>query len=224
MGLAAHVARRVARGAKLDPDVEQAAMLGLVKAVDRFDPERGVPFPSFAGPVIEGEVKHLLRDTTWALKVPRAGKELHVAVRRANDELSTALGRSPTIDEVAAHLDVVRDDVVEGLAAGEARRTTPIDPGPDDQGVAAERVAPTGTGDEGFEDVENQALLGQLILRLPPRERELIRLRYFGELSQAQLAERFGISQMHVSRLLRRALELLRSEQVERSDLVQPPS
>lgn len=213
MGLAIHIARRYNAGVGRDDDLEQVAMLALVKAVDRFDPEVGVPFSAFAGRTIEGELKRHFRDATWAIKVPRGAKELHVAVRRANDQLSVQLGRSPTVDEVAGYLEIDRDDVITGLAAGTARRVGSIDPGPDDDG-GSDRNAATAVGERGYADVENEAVIEQLIASLPEREQEIVRLRFYEELSQSDIAERVGVSQMHVSRLLRKAFAILRDEYV----------
>lgn len=210
MGLAIHIARRFSSTSQRDDDLEQVAMFALVKAADRFDPDLGVPFSSFAGRTIEGELKRHFRDKTWSVKVPRSAKDLHVAVRRANDELTGALNRSPTVDEVADHLQVDRDDVIIGLSAGDARRVSTIDPGPDDG--AADRNAAIATPERGFADVENEAVVEELIDTLPEREREIVRLRFYGELSQSDIAERVGVSQMHVSRLLRRSFEMLRGE------------
>lgn len=211
MGLAIHIAQRYNSGPGRDDDLEQVAMLALVKAVDRFDLDRGVPFSAFAGRTIEGELKRHFRDKTWAVKVPRGAKELHVAVRRANDELSIRLERSPTVDEVAEYLEVDRDDVITGLAAGIARKVGTIDPGPDDD---ASRNAAAGEHDRGFGDVENESVVDALIATLPEREQEIVRLRFYDELSQSEIADRVGVSQMHVSRLLRKAFDMLRDEYV----------
>ena len=219
MGLAVHIARRYNAGAGRDDDLEQVAMLALVKAADRFDPEVGVPFSAFAGRTIEGELKRHFRDATWAVKVPRGAKELHVAVRRANDQLSVECGRSPTVDEVADYLEIDRDDVITGLAAGTARRVGTIDPRPDDEG-ASERSRATSISERGFGDIENEALVANLIESLPEREREIVRLRFYDELSQVQIAGRVGVSQMHVSRLLRKAFAMLREEYIGDGDEV----
>jgi RNA polymerase sigma-B factor len=210
MGLAVHIAKRYNAAAGRDDDIEQVAMLALVKAVDRFDPGVGVPFSAFAGRTIEGEIKRHFRDATWTIKVPRGAKELHLAVRRANDELSASLGRSPTVDEVAARLDVSRDDVITGLVAGQARRADTIDPGPGDDDTASDRRTATGEVEGGFGDVENEAVVAALLEALPEREREIVRLRFYGDLSQAEIAEAVGVSQMHVSRLLRKAFDQMR--------------
>ena len=207
MGLAVHIAKRYAGSVGRDDDIEQVAMMALVKAVDRFDPDLGVPFSSFAGRTIEGEIKRHFRDATWSVKVPRGAKELHLMVRRATDELSARLGRSPSVDEVASHLDLDRDDVITALSVGEARRVGTIDPGSDDDTTADAAV---GTREGGFADVENETVVAQLLESLPEREREIVRLRFFDELSQVEIAERVGVSQMHVSRLLRRSFEQMR--------------
>jgi RNA polymerase sigma-B factor len=213
MGLAVHIAKRFHSGAGRDDDLEQVAMVALVKAVDRFDPDVGVPFSAFAGRTIEGEIKRHFRDATWAVKVPRGAKDLHVLVRRANDELSARLGRSPTVAEVAAHLEIDRDDVITGLSAGIARRVGSIDPGPDDDGGSDRNVA-TAMGERGFQDVENETVVRELIAGLPEREQEIVRLRFYEELSQSEIADRVGVSQMHVSRLLRKAFAVMRDEYV----------
>ncbi len=128
MGLAAHIAKRYRRSGSRD-DLRQVAMVGLVKAVDRFDPEYGASFSAFAGRTIEGELKRHFRDKTWVVRVPRGAKELHLAVRKATDELSHELGRSPSVDELAAHLQLDRDDVLRGLAASAAYNVGTLDTG-----------------------------------------------------------------------------------------------
>jgi RNA polymerase sigma-B factor len=208
IGLAVHIARRFSPSNTRDDDIQQVAMLALVKAVDRFDPTIGSTFSAFAGRTIEGEIKRYFRDATWAMKVPRGAKELHLAVRKGVDQLSATLGRSPTVDEVAEHLDISRDDVITGLAAGEARSIGSIDPGPDDGASMTERLA--STVDEGYEAVDNDDAVQALLAKLPEREQTIVRLRFYEELSQSEIAARVGVSQMHVSRLLREALERLR--------------
>ena len=210
MGLAIHIARRFDARAGRDDDLEQVAMVALVKAVDRFDPSMGVPFSAFAGRTIEGELKRHFRDTTWSLKVPRGAKELHLAVRRGSDELSKQLGRSPTVPEVARYLEVSEDDVIVGLSVAEARRVDSIDPPVGDEGGSADRQAALSRTEVGFVDVEDRAVVEGLLAALPEREREIVRLRFYEEMSQVEIAEVVGVSQMHVSRLLRRAFEQLR--------------
>ena len=210
MGLAVHIAKRYNVRAGRDDDIEQVAMLALVKAVDRFDPSVGVPFAAFAGRTIEGEIKRHFRDATWSIKVPRGAKELHLSVRRAGDELSSKLGRSPSVAEVATHLELSEDDVITGLSVGEARRVESIDPPAGDEGVSSARQRATSTRDGGFVDVENEAVVEHLLATLDDREREIVRLRFYEEMSQVEIAEIVGVSQMHVSRLLKRAFRELR--------------
>lgn len=210
MGLAIHIAKRYNARAGRDDDIEQVAMVALVKAVDRFDPAMGVPFSAFAGRTIEGEIKRHFRDATWSVRVPRGAKELHLAVRRSTDELSAELGRSPTVAEVAAHLQVSDDDVITGLSVGEARRAESIEPPTGDDTSRPDRRRATASHEGGFVDVENRALVESLLSSLPDREREIVRLRFEEEMSQVDIAEIVGVSQMHVSRLLKRAFEQLR--------------
>ena len=210
MGLAAHVARRYGRG-RHDDDLRQVAMIGLVKSVDRFDPERGVAFSAYAGRTIEGELKRHFRDRTWSVRVPRSAKELHLAVRRAGEEMSQKLGRSPTVDEIAANLEIDRDDVVAGLAAGAAYTAGTLDGGIDDDSAGTDRNKALASHEAGFELAEHQHVVTHLLGRLPERERQIVSLRFYEELSQLEIAERVGISQMHVSRLLRRSFEQMRA-------------
>jgi RNA polymerase sigma-B factor len=170
-----------------------------------------VPFASFAGRTIEGELKRHFRDATWSVKVPRSAKELHLAVRRATEQLSAQLGRSPSVDEVASYLEVSRDDVITGLAVSEARTVGTIDsaPGADDR--ETDRLVAVSETDRGYRDVENAFVIDELLATLPDREREIVRLRFYEELSQSEIAERVGVSQMHVSRLLRSSFEEMRT-------------
>ncbi len=212
MGLAAHIARRAGRG-RSDDDLRQVAMVGLVKSVDRYDPDRGVAFSAFAGRTIEGELKRHFRDHTWSVRVPRSAKELHLAVRRAGDELGQTLGRAPTVAELAEHLDIERDDVVAGLAAGAAQNAGSLDVGSgssDHDDTGSDRNRALSSHDDAFESAEHREMVRGLLDRLPDRERRIVELRFFEELSQSEIAERTGISQMHVSRLLRRSFEQMR--------------
>jgi len=209
MGLAAHVARRFGRRGPSDDDLRQVAFLALVKAVDRFDPEREVAFSTFAGRTIEGEIKRHFRDHTWTVRVPRSAKETHLQLRRATDELTQRLGRSPTVQQLAEHLHIDTDTVVEGIAAGSAYSTASLDAplGPDGEGPRQ-----LGAEDSGFGHVSDTSMVAELMERLPEREREIVRLRFYEELSQTEIAEQVGISQMHVSRLLRRSFETMRRQ------------
>lgn len=207
IGFGIHVARKFTNRGVNDDDLRQVAMLALVKAVDRFDPAREVKFSTFAGRTIEGEIKRYFRDKTWALRVPRPTKELHLRIRSAGEELSHKLERSPTPRELASYLEVTVDDVVTAIGAASAYSTDQInvvrggDDSPTDHGgVLAER-------ESGFDLSEDRLLLTRLMTRLPAREQRIVHLRFFEDLTQAEIAERTGISQMHVSRLLRRAFD-----------------
>lgn len=210
MGLAAHVARRFGRRGPSDDDLRQVAFLALVKAVDRFDPARDVAFSTFAGRTIEGEIKRHFRDHTWTVRVPRSAKELHLRLRRATDDLTHRLGRSPSVEELARELGVERDQVLEAVAAGSAYTPSSLDApvGSDPDGGGREMGAP----DERFDHVTDSEMIERMIARLPEREQTIVRLRFYEELSQSEIAERVGISQMHVSRLLRRSFEQMRRQ------------
>lgn len=210
-GLAVHIAQRYAKPGDGD-DVRQVAMLGLVKAVDRFDPDVGAAFGSFAGVTIEGEIKRHFRDASWAVRVPRRAKELHLLVRHAGEELAQQLERTPTLDEIAAYLDLDRDEVVRGVAATAASTVGSIDGSQrDDDPVDAGRDPALAVDDDGFAAALDADLVEQLLAVLPEREQRIVRLRFYDELSQTEIAEIVGISQMHVSRLLRRSFEQMRS-------------
>lgn len=207
MGLAAFVARRYARRGAPDDDLRQVAFLALVKAVDRFEPDRGVAFSTFAGRTIEGEIKRHFRDHTWSLRVPRSAKEIHLQLRRANDELTQRLGQSPTVEQLADHLGIGTDQVLEGIAAGAATTTASLDAPVGGDGEGPRQI---GQRDPAFGHVLDSGLVDQLIEQLPAREQEIVRLRFYGELSQSEIASRMGISQMHVSRLLRKSFDAMR--------------
>lgn len=197
-------ARRFAnRGEPLD-DLTQVALLGLVKAVDRFDPARGIPFAGFAVPTIMGELRRHFRDATWAVHVPRGAKDLHVRLPAATEALHVRLGRAPTPTELAADIGVSLDEVLQGLDAGSAYRPRSLDT-PQGEHLAGQRSQPS----SGVEP-EDRVLLRQLVQTLEGREREIVWLRFFEDLSQAEIAEIVGTSQVHVSRLLRRSLRELR--------------
>ena len=191
-------------------DIVQVGTIGLIKAIDRFDPERGVEFPTFAMPTMVGEIKRFFRDTSWSVRVPRRLQELRLALTKAGDELAQRLDRSPTVAELAVCLGVSEEDVVEGLAVGNAYTASSLDSSPgeeDGDGPLAERL---GYEDLALEGVEYRESLKPLLAKLPPRERRIIMLRFFGNLTQSQIGEEIGISQMHVSRLLTKTLTQLR--------------
>ncbi|PRX46526.1 RNA polymerase sigma-B factor [Prauserella shujinwangii] len=212
--LAEHIARRfVGRGEPRD-DLVQVARLGLLNAVDRFDPRRGTEFVAFAVPTIMGEVRRHFRDSSWAVRVPRRLKELHLALSQASGRLAQRLGRAPTPSELAAELELTTDDVSDGLLAGNAYQSVSMDAAHDDDG-ALPLTETVGEDDTEMENVEYHESLQPLLASLPERERRVLMLRFFGNMTQTQIAERVGISQMHVSRLLARTLEQLRSELTE---------
>jgi RNA polymerase sigma-B factor len=209
--LADHIARRFdGRGEPRD-DLVQVARVGLVNAVIRFDVEAGSDFVSFAVPTIMGEVRRHFRDNSWSVKVPRRLKELHLRLGAATADLSQRLGRAPTASELAAELDMDRDEVVEGLVAGSSYNTLSIDSGSgtDDAPAIADTL---GDVDLGLDQIENREALRPLLAALPERERTVLLLRFFESLTQTQIAERVGISQMHVSRLLAKSLARLRDQ------------
>ena len=159
MGLAAHIAKRFSRPGGTEEDLRQVAMLGLVKAIDRFDPNYGVRFAAFAGSTIEGELKRHFRDHSWAVRVPRSAKDLHLAVRRATDELVHKAGRSPSVDEIAAHLGIDRDDVLRGLAASSAYHVGTIhSTGADGDGdTPLDRIDALASEESGYEQAMDVA-------------------------------------------------------------------
>ncbi|MDW3218977.1 MAG: SigB/SigF/SigG family RNA polymerase sigma factor [Acidimicrobiales bacterium] len=212
MGFAHHIAHRYRNRGVADDDLHQVALVGLVKAVDRFDPEFGVAFTTFAGRTIEGEVKRHFRDATWAVRVPRSMKNTSLQVRGARDELGQTLGRPPTVPEVAAHLGIDTDEVVAALAASEAFGTDSLLTGSDRGDATRDRDDVLGTVDEELESTVDRALVESLLELLSDRDRRIVELRFYEQLSQQEIADRVGVSQMHVSRLLSRSLTLMRAE------------
>ncbi|MYU24314.1 SigB/SigF/SigG family RNA polymerase sigma factor [Streptomyces sp. SID8352] len=209
--LVEHLARRFRnRGEPLD-DLTQVATIGLIKSVDRFDPERGVEFSTYATPTVVGEIKRHFRDKGWAVRVPRRLQELRLALTTATAELSQLHGRSPTVHELAERLAISEEEVLEGLESANAYSTLSLDvPDTDDESPA---VADTlGAEDEALEGVEYRESLKPLLEDLPPREKRILLLRFFGNMTQSQIAQEVGISQMHVSRLLARTLAQLREK------------
>jgi RNA polymerase sigma-B factor len=209
--LAVRLARRYSnRGVPFD-DLLQVAQLGMLKAVERFDPERSHEFASFANATVCGELKRYFRDRTWAVRVPRATQELHLRLAPVIADLTQQLRRSPTVAELAEALRCSEDAVLEAFEAGSALRHASIDvPGADGQASCEfERVL--GEVDHGFATTETRVLIENLMARLPARERTILELRFFHDLTQAEIAQRVGISQMHVSRLLASVLHELRT-------------
>lgn len=202
--LAEHIARRFDGRGEAHDDLVQVARLGLVNSVDRFDVERGSDFVSFAVPTIMGEVRRHFRDTGWAVRVPRRMKELHLALSQAVAELSQSLGHAPTVSELAEHLDLEQEEVAQGLLAGNAYQTVSVDNTSSDRTGELSMVETLGDYDAAMDDVENHETLRPLLQSLPERERTVLMLRFFGNMTQTQIADRVGISQMHVSGCWRR--------------------
>jgi RNA polymerase sigma-B factor len=208
--LVEYLARRFRnRGEPLD-DLIQVATIGLIKSVDRFDLERGVEFSTYATPTIVGEIKRHFRDKGWAIRVPRRLQELKLSLTKATSELSQKLGRSPTVAELAGHLGMSEEEVLEGLESANAYSAVSLD-APDGGDEDAPAVADSlGITDEALEGVEYRESLKPLLEKLPAREKRILMLRFFGNMTQSQIAAELGISQMHVSRLLARTLAQLR--------------
>jgi RNA polymerase sigma-B factor len=210
LGLAEYLARRFAnRGEPLD-DLVQVASLGLVKAVERFDPGRGLEFTTFATPTIVGELKRHFRDKGWAVRVPRRVQELHLRVTRVVDDLALEMGRSPTVEEIAKRAGTTEDEVIEAIDAGSAYRSTSLDAGRGDDDDSPGLLGQLGAIDPEMASAERRAALGPLIAELPEREQVMLYLRFYEGMTQSEIAKRLGISQMHVSRLLSRSLQRLR--------------
>ncbi|GLZ39522.1 SigB/SigF/SigG family RNA polymerase sigma factor [Actinokineospora sp. NBRC 105648] len=210
--LAEHIAMRFAHRGVAREDLSQVATVGLIHAVDRFDPSRGIDFLSFAVPTIMGEVRRYFRDTAWSVRVPRRLKELHLTISAASNELSQRLGRAPTPSEIATHLDMSREEVYEGLEAGQVYQSVSLDEALSSGDPDSDQLADTlGEDDSALLGIEDHESLRPLIERLPERERRILMLRFFKNMTQTQIAEKIGVSQMHVSRLLARTLETLRA-------------
>ncbi|WP_030242589.1 MULTISPECIES: RNA polymerase sigma factor SigF [unclassified Streptomyces] len=191
-------------------DIIQVGTIGLIKAIDRFELSRGVEFPTFAMPTIVGEIKRFFRDTSWSVRVPRRLQELRLDLAKAGDELAQKLDRAPTVAELAERLGISNDEVVEGMAASNAYTASSLDAQPeedDSEGALADRI---GYEDHGLEGIEYVESLKPLIAELPPRDRKILSLRFVAGMTQSEIGEELGISQMHVSRLLSRTLVRLR--------------
>ncbi len=212
LGLAEYLARRFSnRGEQLD-DLVQVASLGLLKAVDRFEPSRGVEFSTYATHTIVGELKRHFRDKGWAVRAPRRMQELYLRLGKVVSSLSQELGRSPTIPELAADAQVSEEEVLEALEAGQAYRFSSLDaPGGGDDDDGDTLSAHLGGEDPRLLEAEHRAALSPLIERLAPRDQTILHLRFFVGMTQSEIADQLGISQMHVSRLLARSLNQLRA-------------
>jgi RNA polymerase sigma-B factor len=209
--LARSLVRRYERGGDSNDDLVQVASLGLVKAIDRFDPERGHRFSSYAVPTMLGELRRHFRSTGWALHVPRDLQERVLKVNAAVEHLSGELGRSPSPQRVADELNLPVEEVLEAIEANAAFDTDSLDAPLHSDDNERQTVAETlGEGDERFDLVEGRVSIGDALKALPERERSILYLRFVEDLTQSEIAQRIGVSQMHVSRLIRRALEQVR--------------
>ena len=205
--LARSLAGRYRRSEEPIEDLEQVAGIGLLKAIDRFDPDRGAAFSSFAVPTILGELRRHFRDTTWALRVPRQLQELTLKIERARGELTNLLGRQPTIAELSDHLDSRDELILQALDLMVAKYTLSLDE-PDDDETPAE--PPPGNLDDGYARAEDRATLAPLLATLSAADAEIVLLRFREDLTQDAIAQRVGISQMQVSRVLYRSIARLR--------------
>lgn len=213
-GLVRHVARDYMSAGESYEDIVGVGLLGLVHAVDRFDPDRGTKFATFAVPTIKGEIRRYFRDRTWGVRVPRRVQELSMRARQVSEQLAQARGRSPTYAELARELGVPEEDVIEAIEVGRQYELLSIDAltgsaEGDDSVPEAERA---GVLDPDIEEIGDRDQIMRALKTLPDRERAIIFMRYFMDLSQQEVADRLGISQMHVSRLQHRALERLRQQ------------
>jgi RNA polymerase sigma-B factor len=210
--LAQHLARRYGRDGAHAEDLVQVASLGLLKAIERFDPDREIAFSSFATPTIVGELKRYFRDKSWTVRVPRDLQERSLAVRRATDELETELGRSPTAAQVAQRVGASVEEVLEARVAAGARQGVSLDrpsvDGDDSETTLADRL---GVNDEALARAEDTVTVEHLMSVLSERDRTILQLRFHEDLTQAEIGERLGISQMHVSRLIRQSITRLRA-------------
>jgi len=204
------LARRYAGRGEPVEDIEQVGAIGLIKAIDRFELEREVSLATYATPNVVGEIKRHFRDKGWAIRVPRALQELNAKMSATIDNLTARHGRSPTIAEIAESLDATPEEVLEAMDVGSAYTTLSLSaPLGEDSADPLEAI---GGEDEGFERTDDREALAPALARLPQRERDILRMRFEEGLPQTQIAERVGLSQMHVSRLIRRALASMREE------------
>ncbi len=221
--LADGVARRFsARGLAVE-DLRQTALLAMVRAVDRFDPTKGASFATFAGRTMEGELKRSLRDRSWTVRPPRAAQERYLELRRREEELTHRLGRAPTIAELAEAMDASVDEVLEAVEAAGARSAAPLTR-PDDEGDQVDVDAILGDEEGGYGGIEEQLLVAGLLDQLDERSRLVIELRFFERLGQEEIAERLGVSQSYLSRLLRKVLTDLRARMEPLDDEPEGPT
>ena len=210
MPYARHIAQRYGGRGASGEDFEQVAYLGLVKAVDNFDPEHGTGFLGYATPMIIGEIKRYFRDATWGVHVPRRMQELSGALRKATDTLTHDLGREPTIAELARHLGAEPEEIVEAIDAAGAYTTASLDHPVNSEEQGASLLDFMGEEDAGFDAVIDHQVLTELLTRLGERDKRILLMRFFRGMTQAEIGEELGVSQMQVSRLLTRILRTLR--------------
>jgi RNA polymerase sigma-B factor len=208
LGLAHQIARRFANRGEAYDDLVQVASLALVKAAERFDGDRGVQFSSFAATCIIGELKRHFRDRGWAVRAPRRVQELYLELGKSIDSLSQELGRAPTVAELATAQDVTEDAVLEALEAGRGYRASSLDE-PDQEGQPL--VEQLGSQDAQFERVEDGSVLALALSQMPPRDQNVLRLRFIDGLTQSEIGNRLGLSQMQISRLLAASIDRLRA-------------
>ena len=191
-------------------DIVQVGTIGLIKAIDRFELSRGVEFPTFAMPTIVGEIKRFFRDTSWSVRVPRRLQELRLDLAKAGDELAQQLDRAPTVSELAVRLGITNEEVLEGMAASNAYSASSLDAKPEEDESDSALADRIGYEDHGLEGIEYVESLKPLIASLPKRDRRILSLRFVANMTQSEIGDELGISQMHVSRLLSRTLVKLR--------------
>jgi RNA polymerase sigma-B factor len=208
--LVEHLARRFRNRGEPYDDLVQVATIGLIKAIDRYDPARGVEFSTYATPTIVGEIKRWFRDKGWAIRVPRRLQEMRLEIGSATGALTQELGRSPTVAELAERIGAGEDEILEGIESAAAYSTLSLDAPDGSEFDGPSALDMLGAVDEALEGVENREALKPLLAGLPERERRILLLRFFAEMTQSQIAVEVGISQMHVSRLLARTLVRLR--------------
>ena len=197
------------RGEPLD-DLIQVGSIGLIKAIDRFDPSRGLEFTTFATPTITGEIKRHFRDKGWSVRVPRRLQELSKKVNTMTDQLTVELKRSPTVDEIAERLDVTVDDVLEAMESSGAYSSVPLEAGGSEEEDAPSVIDRYATEDKELESLDDRMVIEETIRSFSPREQEVIRMRFVENLTQVEIARRLGVSQVQVSRFLRRTLKKVR--------------
>ncbi|WP_101524943.1 RNA polymerase sigma factor SigF [Nocardioides houyundeii] len=211
LALVEHCARRFRNRGEPYEDLVQVGTIGLIKAVDRFETDRGVEFSTYATPTIIGEIKRHFRDKGWAIRVPRRLQELRMQISGASGELTQRLGRSPTPRELAEEIGCTVEEIIEGIESSNAYATLSLDAGDDSDDGPPSMMDTLGIDDVNLEHVEIRESIKPLLEGLDPREKKILLLRFFKNMTQSQIAEEIGVSQMHVSRLLTRTLDQMRA-------------